>query len=144
VLFPSKNMKPPVKSSVLPISPAISFAVPAVVPVMEVHRTRTVDVDGRGVSAALVKEIHNALAGDGESGRAGVAHIVKIRYPGGGGGGDRCAASAARVEKIRYPGRSDRGIAGAAPFVEFYQPTASDNGVACRGRAALELAAVVK
>ena len=112
--------------------------------VMEVHRTRTVDVDGRGVSAALVKEIHNALAGDGESGGAGVAHIVKIRYPGGGGGGDRCAASAARVEKIRYPCRSDRGIAGAAPFVEFYQPTASDNGVACRGRAALELAAVVK
>jgi hypothetical protein len=74
------------------------------------------------VPARLVKEIH-----------------VALDY------GEGCVAGGARVEKIRYPEVSvDRCIAGAAPFVELYQPTAGDSGVASRGRAALEFAAVKK
>ena len=79
-------------------------------------------IDSRCASTAVVKEIHVALD-DGEG----------------------CIAGGARVEKTRLPEVGvDRCIAGATPIVELYQPTAGDGGVAGRGRAALELAAVIK
>ena len=74
------------------------FAVPAVLPSLEVHSACTVDVDGRGVSAALVKEIHNAFADEVERRGAGGARIVKIRYP--KVGGDGCVAGGATIVEI--------------------------------------------
>ena len=76
-----------------------------------VFRNWTASIDSRCASTAVVKEVHVALD-DGEG----------------------CVAGGARVEKIRYPEVGvDRCIAGAAPVVELYQPTAGDGGVAGGG-----------
>jgi hypothetical protein len=121
--------------------------------VLENYIAFTVDVDGRGASIAVVKEIHIALVGDGESSIAGGARVVKIRYPKVGadgcvaGGaavvevyrptaGDGGVVGAARVEKIHCPGVGDSCVAGAASFEEIRRRTVNDGGVARRGRAA--------